>query len=261
MLKITATNLYGQSLQVTQNSLFRLTVAGLNPPAAVVYTADLATKNGSLYNGSKVQNRYITLTAWPAGRSPENARLELYKVFKVSKFVRLQITNGTRSCYIDGYVEDMPGESDTPTQSLQIPIVCPDPFLTAAAETTASVPTSGTAVTVNNGGDFETGAEFTITATGACSGITITNSTTGQSFGVNVTLAAGDKLTLTTYQGGKSLMLKRSGADPTNILNLMTAGSVWPILQPGNNSVQFAATSGGANAAMTVKFSALYGGI
>lgn len=261
MLKITATNLYGQSLQITQSSMFRATVAGLNPPAGVVYTADLATKNGSLYNGSKVQNRYIILTVYPAGRNPEDARLELYRVFKVSKFVRLQIQSGTRSCYIDGYIEDMPGESDTPAQSMQISIVCPDPFLQAAAETTQALPTAGTAVTVNNGGDFETGATFEITATGACSGITITNNTTGQTFGVNVTLASGDKLTLTTQQGGKSLILTRSGESPKNILNLMTAGSVWPILQPGNNSVQFAASSGGANAAMSVRFTALYGGI
>ena len=54
MLKITASNGYGQSLQVTQSSLFRVTAEGLNPPPGTVYTADLATKDGSIYNASKV---------------------------------------------------------------------------------------------------------------------------------------------------------------------------------------------------------------
>lgn len=261
MLKITATNEYGASLQVTQNSLFRTVAAGLNPPPAAIFTAELATKDGSIYNGSKVQNRNIILTIYPAGPDVAAARLELYRLFKVSKYIRLQIETGARTCTAVGYVEDMPSEYDTTAQNFPVSIICPDPFLVAIAETTAAVPTAGTAETVNNGGDFATGAEFTITATGACSGLTFTNATTGQTFGVNVTLAAGDKLALTTTQGAKSLILTRSGQQPQNALNLMTAGSVWPILRPGANSIAFNAASGGANAGMTVKFSALYGGI
>ena len=261
MLKITAINQYGQSLQVTQNSLFRTTAAGLNPPPGSIFTAELATKNGSLYNGSKVNNRNIILTIYPAGRDVAAARLDLFRVFKVSQYIRLQIETEKRTCYAVGYVEDMPSEYDDPAQNCAVSIICPDPFLVAATETTAAIPTAGTAVSVNNAGDFETGAEFTITATGACSGLTFANATTGQTFGVNVTLAAGDKLTLTTKQGEKSLILTRSGESPTNALNLMTSGSVWPILQPGANNIAFNATSGGANASMAVKFSALYGGI
>ena len=261
MLKITAFNLYGQSLQVTQNSLFRTTAAGLTPPTGSVFTADLATKNGSIYNGSKINNRNIVLTIYPAGRDIEAARLELYRVFKLAKYIRLQIETGSRACSIEGYIEDTPAEDDTPAQNLQISIICPDPLLRALTETTASNIAAATETTVNNAGDYETGAVFTITATGACEGLTITNTTTGQTFGINVTLASGDKIELTTMQGQKSLVLTRSGQDPVNALNLMTAGSAWPILNPGANKVQFDATSGGANATMAVRFSALYGGI
>jgi len=261
MLKITATNAYNNSLQVTQNSLFRATAEGLNPPPGTIYTAELASKNGSLYNASKVNNRNIILHIWPTGRSAEAARLELYKVFNVSKFVRLRIQTGARDCTAEGYVEDMPGDFDQPAQELQVSIICPDPFLTATAATEKTISTSGTAETVTNGGDFETGAIFEITATGAVEGLTISNATTGQSFGIAVTLAAGDKITLNTKQGEKGLYLTRSGQAPVNALNLMTDGSSWPILQPGSNSVAFTATSGGANATMKVTFSALYGGI
>lgn len=261
MLKITASNTYGQSLQVTQNSLFRVTAEGLNPPSGTVFTADLATKDGSIYNASKVNNRNIVLNIWPVGRNVEACRLELYKVFKVSKFIRLHIESGSRDCEIDGYIEDMTSDFDSMAQQLQISIICPDPFLTAKTATSAAVTTAGEPVTVANAGDFETGAVFEITATGACNGILIENSTRAESFGIDVDMAAGDKLTLNTKRGEKSLILTRAGEDPVNILNLMEQDSEWPLLQPGNNAILFDAAEGGANATMTVTFSALYGGI
>ena len=261
MLKITASNAYGQSLQVTQSSLFRVTAEGLNPPPGTVYTADLATKDGSIYNAAKVNNRNIILNIWPCGRSVEACRLELYKIFKVSKFVRLHIETSSRDSIIDGYVEDMPADFDSPEQQMQVSIICPDPLLQARTETNADIPTAGTAVNVENGGDYETGAIFEITATGECSGITIGNSTRGETFGINVALAAGDKLTLNTKRGEKSLILTRSGEAPANIINLMEQDSEWPMLQPGDNAVLFDAANGGANATMKVTFSALYGGI
>ena len=261
MLKITATNLYGKSMQVTQNSLFRATVAGLNPPPGAIFTADLATKDGSLYNASKVNNRNIIITIYPAGPNIEAARLQLYDVFKVSKYIRLQIETGTRKCITEGYIEDMPGDLWENPQSLQISIICPDPFLEAVTETTAAATTAGTAVTVANGGDYETGATFAITATGACSGIRIGNQTTGQEFVANVDLVAGDVLTLETKEGSKALLLKHTGQDPEDVINLMDVNSEWPELWPGNNAVYFNASAGGANATMAVAFHALYGGI
>ena len=261
MLKITATNLYNQSLQVTQNSLFRVTAEGLNPPPGTVFTADLATKDGSIYNASKVNNRNIVLNIWPSGRDVEACRLELYKVFKVSKFVHLHIETGRRDCTIDGYVEDMPADSDSPEQQMQVSIICPDPFLIASAETSEDADTAGEPVTVANGGDFETGAIFEVTATGDCTGVTIANTTRDETFTVDVDMAAGDKLVLDTKQGEKALTLQHPGEDPVNIINLMDQDSEWPLLQPGDNAVTFDAATGGENITMKVTFSALYGGI
>ena len=259
MLKVTATNLYGQSLQVTQNSSFRTLVAGLNPPTGSVFTMELATKDGSLFNAGKVNERFITLTVYPQG-DVEAARHELYKVFKVSKAVSLAIESGSRKCTILGYVEDFPAEFDTPAQSLQISIKCPDPFFRALSDVSASVPTAGTAVTVANTGDVETGAEFAVTATGAVEAVTIINATTGESFTANVSMVSGDVLKLTTVRGHLGLTLTHDGTT-TNILNLMESGSDWITLWPGNNSIAFAATSGGANASMAVTFTPLYGGL
>lgn len=261
MLKITATNLYGNTLQVTQNSLFRTVAAGLNQPTAAVFLADLATKDGSIYNSSKLNNRNVILTIWPNGYGVEAARHELYKVFKSSRYVRLDVETGSRSCWCEGYIESAESDFDSAAQEMQFSIVCPDPFLRAKTPVTAAVAAAATPVTIVNSGDFDCGAEYTITATGACTGLSITNATTGQTFGINITMAAGDSLKLTTVRGSLSLTYTASGHDPVNILNLMADGSEWPMLNPGNNSVSFNAAEGGANASMSVSFTPLYGGI
>lgn len=261
MLKITATNFYGNTLQVTQNSLFRVVAAGLDQPTAAIFLADLATKDGSLYNSSKLNNRNVVLTVWPNGYSVEAARHELYKIFKSSRYVRLDVETGTRACWCEGYIESAPSDFDSSAQEMQISIICPDPFLRAKTPVTAAVATAATPVTIANAGDFDCGAEYTITATGACSGFSITNATTGQTFTVNTALAAGDTLKLTTVRGSLSLIYTAAGQDPVNILNLMGEGSEWPMLRPGNNSVSFNATEGAVNASMSVTFTPLYGGI
>lgn len=261
MLKITAQNIYGDSIQLTQNSSLRVTVAGLNPPTGTVYTADLATKDGSIYNSAKANNRNIVLTIYPQGFNVEAIRLSLYRVFKIAKYIKLTIENNSRKATIEGYIDNIDGDLFEAPQALQVSIINPDPFFVAYAPTTAAVATAATDVTVANNGDMETGAVFTITATGAASGITITNSTTGKSFGIDVDLSTGDVLTLNTKRGEKALLLTISGGTPENILNLMTEGSSWPMLQPGNNAIQFTADSGGTNLSMTVTFSALYEGM
>lgn len=261
MLKITAQNLYGDSIQLTQNASLRVTVAGLNPPTGTVFTADLATKDGSIYNSAKANNRNIVLTIWPQGYNIETVRMSLYKVFKIAKYIKLTIENGVRKATIEGYIDNIDGDLFEAPQSLQVSIINPDPFFVAYTATTKAVTTAGTAETVVNAGDMESGAVFTITATGAASDIVIANSTTGQSFGIDVDLAAGDVLVLDTKRGEKALLLTISGGTPENILNQMTEGSTWPMLQPGNNSIAFTAASGGANLSMSVEFNALYEGM
>ena len=119
---------------------------------------------------------------------------------------------------------------------------------------------AGTAVTVANAGDEEAGAVFTLTATGSVSDPTVYNNTTGQSFGLDVDLVSGDKVVIDTRRGSLRVTLTHNGTD-TSIINKMTAGSEWVKLQPGNNSVRYNASSGGAALTCSVAFTPIYEGL
>ena len=77
-------------------------VAGLTPPQGAVYTSEVATKDGSIYNASRSQNREIVLTIYPQERI-EAARLALYGVFKLAKWVRLELHTKQRRVTIEGF--------------------------------------------------------------------------------------------------------------------------------------------------------------
>lgn len=259
-IKIKATNSYGTSLQLTQQAAYAVaSVAGLTPPQGAVYTSELATKDGSFYSASRSQNREIVLTIYPQERI-EAARLALYSVFKLAKWVRLELQTGQRHVTIEGYVESMQGDLYENPQNLQISVLCPDPFFEDVTTATTALPTADTAVTVANAGDEEAGSVFTLTASGAVTDPTIYNTTTGQSFGLDIDLVSGDVVTIDTRRGSLQATLNHGGT-VSNIINAMTSGSEWIKLQPGNNSVKFNAESGGAALTCSVAFTPIYEGL
>ena len=259
-IKIKATNSYGTSIQLTQQAAYAVaSVGGLTPPQGAVYTSEVATKDGSFYNASRSQNREIVLTIYPQERI-EAARLALYNVFKLAKWVQLELQTKQRHVTIEGYVESMQGDLYENPQNLQISIICPDPYFEDYTTTTTAIPEVGTAVTVANVGDEEAGAVFTLTASGNVSDPAIYNNTTGQTFGLDVDLVSGDVVTIDTRRGSLRATLTHSGT-VTNIINAMTSGSTWPRLQPGNNSVRFNAASGGSALTCSVAFTPIYEGL
>ena len=259
-IKIKAANSYGTSLQLPQQAAYAVaSVAGLTPPQGAVYTSELATKDGSFYSASRSQNREIVLTIYPQERI-EAARLALYGVFKLAKWVRLELQTKQRHVTIEGYVESMQGDLYENPQNLQISVLCPDPFFEDVTTATTALPTADTAVTVANAGDEEAGAVFTLTASGAVTDPTIYNTTTGQSFGLDIDLVSGDVVTIDTRRGSLRATLNHGGT-VSNIINAMTSGSEWIKLQPGNNSVKFNAESGGAALTCSVAFTPIYEGL
>lgn len=244
MIQITAVNEYNQQIQLTGSASIKLTqVTGLTPPKANVNTSALATKDGSIFNSSRVQNRNIVLTIYPA-KSIEQTRVDLYKYFKTKHPIKLKIQTATRRVWIEGRIESMEGDLFAKSQKIQISIICPDPYF--KSETTTVVAFENLTADMNNQSDDETGVVVELTATGAAQGITITNTTTGESFTTNQQMAQGDKIILNTRRGEKSLVLV-AGGTTTNIINTMEPGSDWFSLIPGHNIFTIQAEAGVAN--------------
>lgn len=258
MIQITAVNEYNQQIQLTGNPAIKLTrVTGLTPAKASVNTSALATKDGSIFNSSHVQNRNIVLTIYPA-QNIEQTRVNLYQYFKTKHPIKLNIQTATRRVWIDGYIESMEGDLFDKAEKIQISIICPDPYF--KSETTTVVNFENAAATINNTSDDETGAVVELTASGSVSDITITNTTTGESFATNQPMTAGDKIILNTRRGEKSLTLV-SGGVTTNIINTMEQGSDWFSLIPGNNAFTCQAVVGAENLTTRLTLQPIFEGV
>ena len=257
-LKLKITNKYGQSITLTQNKAFSVAqVTGLTPPAASINTAPIATKDGSLFNSAYLDNRNIVILLYPTG-NPEAERVNLYKYLKAKQKIRIELTTKSRAVYIDGYIESLEGDLYENPQSLQASIICPDPYFKAVTPIVKNFASASEEIT--NTSDEESGAVFEITASGAAENPTITNDTTGESFTVNYSLQTGDKITLNTRRGEKSLTLTRSGTT-TNILNAMAPSSRWVNILPGANTISYTAASGSANLALKLTLEPIFEGI
>lgn len=257
-LKLKITNKYGQSITLTQNKAFSVAqVTGLTPPLATINTAPIATKDGSLFNSAFLENRNIVILLYPTG-APEKERVNLYKYLKAKQPIRLELETKTRAVYIDGYIESLEGDLYENPQSLQASVICPDPYFKAKTPIVKNFASASEEIT--NTSDEESGAVFEITASGAAENPTITNDTTGESYTFTFVLQAGDKVTLNTRRGEKSLTLTRNGTT-TNILNAMAPSSRWLTILPGANTLSYTAATGSANLALKMTLEPIFEGI
>lgn len=259
MIQITAENKYNQSVSLTGNpSLTLAPVRGLTPPPANINTTPLATKDGSIFNSSAMQNRNIVLTLYPR-QEVEATRVNLYKYFRVKQYIKLYITTSLRSVWIDGYIETMDGDLYENPQKMQISIICPDPYFKDTEQTVVSI-SDGTG-SIENDSDDETGVVIELNATGAVSTPTITNETTGETFTINTAMAEGDKIVLNTRRGEKSLTKIAADETTTNIINAMDPGSDWFNLIPGENTFSYSAAAGAENLTIQLILQPIFEGV
>ena len=256
MYELIAQNKYGEQLKMTNNPRYVITdVDGLYPPEGTINTTQVANTDGSVFNSSRINDRVITITM--AINAPAEAnRILLYRYFKTKYPVRLYYKNGTRDVYIDGYVSKFSVEYFEKKQTAQIEITCPMALFRATKESStefsnienmftfpfaieeAGVPFSyialGEQKTIINGGDVETGVVIRLNALGTVKNPKIYNVDTIDRMILNVTMQAGDEITINTRKKEKSITLLRDGVT-TNIVGRLEAGSTWFTLLPGDN--------------------------
>lgn len=258
MLIISATNKSNETLTITQNNKYSLiSVSGITPPTANINTSELATKDGSIFNSSKVKNRNIVLTI-VFNNDPEAARLDLYKYFRVKQYIKLNISTTNRSVFTEGYVESMQIDVNEQRQRAQISIICPEPYFKSVTPT--QITFTSNPQTIKNESDEDVGFVATFTASGAVENVSLSNDTTGAEFGLTYNLQSGDVLVIDTRTGEKGVKLTRSGV-VTNLINYITASTDWVTLLVGNNAISYAADSGVANLSLTVTLQPIFEGV
>lgn len=104
-----------------------LSVSGLTPPSASIFTSKSPNRKGAKYNGSTLNERNIVVTVKILGDVEEN-RNALYSWVDTEQYAKVYYENGAKNVFCEGYVQDCEVELFTDNEVASIAILCPDPY-------------------------------------------------------------------------------------------------------------------------------------
>lgn len=296
-------NSSGESLLIEllkpQQSGFLITkVEGLGPAKANINLTELTGSDGSTFNSARLDERNIVISAALLMEPTiEAVRLKSYKFFPIKKKITLKIETDTRKVRIDGYVESNEPDIFSENESIDISIICPNPYFYdddnsgkqvtvfygldplfefpfSNESTTQPLLEFGniqnyTEQTVYYEGDADTGIVITMYAIGEVSNISIYNTLTKEEMHLDTAkietltghgIQSGDTIIISTVIGDKSITLLRDGVY-TNVLNCIDKESDWFQITKGDNVFAYTADSGISNLQFRIENDILYEGV
>lgn len=286
MYKLEVENKLGHKLELTnnENKFQILKIDGLTPPKAQIFTNSISDLPGQMFKSSKLEMRNIVLTIKVNGDVEKN-RIELYSYFAPTKWCKLYFKNGTRNVSIEGYVETMEADLFVINETVQVSIVCPNPFfksietiisdltfVSSSFEFPFAIPRYGiefstildnkVSVLINTG-DVEAGIIIEIsTAYIPITNPVIYNYETGEFLKINATVGRGERIIVNTTKGEKSIIRKSNSGTETNIMNSLDLNSsTWLQSSPGVNYFTFSADSGAEMLNVYISQNLLYLGV
>lgn len=280
--RIALENEFNEVLELWGNPNYTLTnVEGLNPPTAVINTSESGLFDGSRYNSSKVGNRNIVLT-FTVEAPAEINRIALYRYIKPKRYIKVYVKNGLRDVNISGYVESLEVNPFSNKLMCQVSIICHNPYFVDNAQSIVDfastvnlfefpfdAPVEGLTFseivtnqikTIRNMGEIECGALFEINATGSIVEPTVINTDTLERFTLNIELYAGDKLTISTENRTKQVILERNGKKK-NVINTIDNISTWLKLAIGINNFTYKTVYGDENLKLKIYHNNMYLGV
>lgn len=286
-------------LKRPEKSGFAVTkIEGLGPVKADIHTVEVSTRDGSMYNSARTNQRNIVIyLKFLYQSSIEDVRHKSYRYFPVKKPISLIIETDNRMLGINGYVEHNDPDIFSNSEGTQISIICPDPYFYSAGKNgTKTVMFSGVEPafefpfsnesttdnmlefgsiqynTVRNvfyQGDVDTGIVITMRATGDVENVTIYNTETRESMHIDTDklesvtgskIIAGDEITISTVKSNKAVTLLRNGTY-INILNCLSRNANWFQLSKGDNTFAYVAEQGSINLQFKIAYNVLYEGV
>lgn len=241
-------------LSKTANRFMFSKIEGLNPPAGTISTSSYAGMNGSYLNNDFIEKRNVVISFEMRGIGIEKRRHELYKVVKTSRYIKVYYRTANIDVYTEGYVETCEIENFEQFTGGQISIICPDIYWYSTEMQIAKYSqilgafhfifpdddkpfplgkyNTQNMMTVVNDGDE---VRFTLEISGGpATNPTLYNAETDEYMQIQGEIQNGDKITITTKTGNKTVTLEREGVT-TNIINRLVSGSTWLTLREGLN--------------------------
>lgn len=299
---VTVTNYVGDSLKISlsnpwETGILISDIDGIGPGSGTINTTEVATRDGTVFNSSRVGERNIVFKfQYMEVPTVEDVRLKVYKYFPIKHSVNLVFDTTTRSYQIDGYVESNDPDIFSSAESAQISIICPsyyfrnidgdtNVFSFAAITSMFEFPFSNESLTdtllimsdiddqktheiIYDGLD-ECGIKMTIHILGTAKNISIADVLNQETFSIKTDtiksivgseLQATDDIVITTYTGNKTCKLIRNAVE-YNILNAVDRYSDWFKLQNGFNKFVISADEGLRNLQFSIEYDSIYTGI
>ena len=259
-----------------------ISVSGLNPPSASIFTAKSPNRKGLKYNGSTLNERIVVIQVKLHG-DIEQSRNALYNWADPEQYVKIYYRNETKNVFLEGYVETCEVDMFTDNEIVNVEILCADPYLKdiqeIATEITnllkhfvfpfainaAGIPFStlreNNATTVFNPG-AETGARFILRCNGDVENITIfDDNDVAKQFRINRSFSDGWIVVIDTDGSPKTCRAYQPDGTEINIMRYVGANPTWFSLKKGNNRFGFSAESGMAAVEMSIGFNTKYLGV
>ena len=238
----------------TANRYMISQIEGLSPPPGTISTSGYAGMDGSYLNNAFIEKRNVVISFEMRGFEVEKRRHELYKVVKPSRYIKIYYKTANISVYAEGIVETCEIENFEMLTKGQISIICPDIYWYSTETQIAEYSqilgafhfifpdddnpfplgkyNTQNMMTVVNDGD-EVGFTLEISG-GPATHPTLYNAETDEYMQIQGEIQNGDKITITTKTGNKTVTLEREGVT-TNIINRLVSGSTWLTLREGLN--------------------------
>ena len=283
------TNENGESVELSPFSVYRVNVAenvtGLSDVTAKVNTVQAVGQDGATWASTVLQPRDITIKGRinVRGVSKQGVyRRGLNHVLNPKTKGTLEYIFGEFHRRIGCWPEKAPAYSgDRYYDQFAIDLVCPNPLWEESTASSVSVSSweagwmfpvelnadfefgrkaLGITVYATNAGDTACGMSVKFTALGRVENPILRNIRTGEFLRLNLTLSAGDEVTVNTHYGNKTARWTHNG-ETVNAFRYIDADSTLMLLGLGTNAFQASADTGSSDLDITLTYSNQYLGV
>ena len=259
-----------------------ISVSGLNPPSASLFTSKSPNRKGLKHNGSTLNERVVVIQIKLHG-DIEESRNALYAWVEPEQYCKIYYRNGIKNVYCEGYVQDCPIDLFTDNEIVNVEILCGNPYLKDVQEMLVDISNTlnqfvfpfaidsqgipfstlkeNNITSVVNAG-AETGAQFAIRCIEPITSLLIFDAdNTARQFKIEYPFSKDWQIIINTEGSPKTCKAIMPDGMIVNILRYVKGNPTWFNIKKGNNRFGYLANNGTAAVEMTVGFTNKYLGV
>lgn len=283
MFSLYLENENGNTVDINDGIAYQvLTVSGLNPPPASIFTAKSPNRKGVKYNGSTLDARSIVVSVKILGDVEAN-RNALYPWADTEQYVKVRYRNGVKNVYCEGHVEECGIDLFSDNEVIDLAILCEDPFWRDLQEISTDISSllkqfafpfsiDGNGIPLSTIRDdnesvvFNTGAETGVKITVNCLGevknlrIYDANDTMRQ-FYIKYTFPKNWRIEIDTESSPKTVKGYSPDGSEVNLLRYVVGNPTWFTLKKGYNSFGYSTDGNATEAEISIGFTNKYLGV